>query len=65
MRSKTNLVPGEPINASKWFNLFSFDVMGDLGFGKSFNMLESGETHWAIKLLGEGEYHSIHRFLQY
>jgi cytochrome P450 len=39
---------------SKWFNLYSFDVMGDLGFGRSFNMLESGETHWAIKLLNEG-----------
>ena len=28
--------------------------MGDLAFGKSFNMLDSGEEHWAIKLLGEG-----------
>ena len=28
--------------------------MGDLGFGSSFNMLESGEEHWAIKLLNEG-----------
>lgn len=45
---------GQSINASKWFNLYSFDVMGELGFGKSFNMLESGETHWAIKLLGQG-----------
>lgn len=39
---------------SKWFNLYSFDVMGDLGFGASFHMLESGELHWAIKLLNEG-----------
>lgn len=39
---------------SKWFNLYSFDVMGDLGFGKPFNMLESGEMHWAIKLLNAG-----------
>ena len=28
--------------------------MGDLGFGKSFDMLESGKTHWAIKLLNAG-----------
>ncbi|KAF2725012.1 putative cytochrome P450 [Polychaeton citri CBS 116435] len=45
---------GRPIQANKWLNLFSFDVMGDLGFGKSFEMLDKGETHWAIKLLGAG-----------
>lgn len=28
--------------------------MGDLAFGKSFDMLQSGEEHWAIKLLNEG-----------
>lgn len=45
---------GRPINVSKWFNLYSFDVMGDLAFGASFNMLEASEEHWAIKLLNEG-----------
>ncbi|KAI9874353.1 MAG: hypothetical protein M1830_009845 [Pleopsidium flavum] len=44
---------GQPVNATKWFNLFSFDVMGDLAFGTSFNMLETSEEHWAIKLLNE------------
>ncbi len=39
---------------SKWFNLYSFDVMGDLGFGADFHMLESGELHWAIRLLNQG-----------
>lgn len=28
--------------------------MGDLAFGKSFNMLQSGETHMAVKLLIDG-----------
>jgi len=28
--------------------------MGDLGYGQSFNMLESGEAHWAIKVLDAG-----------
>jgi hypothetical protein len=32
----------------------SFDVMGDLAFGKSFDMLTSGATHSAIKLLQVG-----------
>lgn len=36
------------------FNLFSFDVMGDLAFGESFDMLEMSQVHWAIKLLKDG-----------
>ncbi|OAP58578.1 hypothetical protein AYL99_07668 [Fonsecaea erecta] len=45
---------GGPMNVSKWFNLYSFDVMGDLAFGASYQCLESGEMHWAIKLLNDG-----------
>lgn len=45
---------GQSINASRWFNFYSFDVMGDLAFGKSFNMLKSGEQHHALKLLVAG-----------
>ena len=43
-----------PINASKWFNLYSFDVMGELAFGKDYGMLDSGERHWALNILIEG-----------
>jgi hypothetical protein len=32
------------MNASRWFNYFSFDMMGDMAFGKSFDMLKTGET---------------------
>lgn len=52
--NKIGNLSGKPINASKWFNLYSFDVMGDLGFGEPFDMLESGEEHWAIALLNAG-----------
>lgn len=45
---------GKPLNASLWFNYYSFDVMGELAFGKSFDMLKTGEKHHAIKLLHEG-----------
>lgn len=45
---------GQKVNITKYFNLYSFDVMGDLAFGASFQMLESNEEHWAIKLLNEG-----------
>lgn len=29
--------------------------MGDLAFGKSFDMLKNGEKHYAIKLLSDGQ----------
>lgn len=41
------------MDMSLWFNLYSFDVMGDLGFGQSFHSLEEGKMHWAILLLDE------------
>jgi cytochrome P450 len=44
---------GKELNATRWFNFYSFDVMGDLAFGRSFNMLTRGEEHYAIKLLHE------------
>jgi len=46
---------GQPIDMSQWFNLWSFDVMGDLAFGKSFSMLQTASTHWAIKLLNDSQ----------
>ncbi|KAK0328681.1 hypothetical protein LTR82_000613 [Friedmanniomyces endolithicus] len=45
---------GTPVNASNWFNLYSFDVMGSLAFGKDYHMLESGERPPALELLKEG-----------
>ena len=51
---KLGEMSGKPVNVSKWFNLYSFDVMGDLGFGEPFDMLKSGEEHWAIALLNAG-----------
>ncbi|PYH90165.1 cytochrome P450 [Aspergillus ellipticus CBS 707.79] len=41
----------QPVDASKWFSMYSFDVMGDLTFGAGFESLERGEDHWAIRLL--------------
>jgi tryprostatin B 6-hydroxylase len=45
---------GSSMNASKWFNYYSFDAMGDLAFGKSFNMLQNDQEHWAVGLLNSG-----------
>lgn len=42
---------GRPLNASLWFNFYSFDVMGDLSLGESFGMLDRGESHFAMRTL--------------
>lgn len=44
----------QPLNITKWFNLYIFDIMGDLAFAKSFKMLESTEEHFAVKVLDDG-----------
>lgn len=45
---------GRPMDMAKWFNLYSFDVMGDLAFGSSFHMLETSKEHYAVALLNDG-----------
>ncbi|KAF3038407.1 hypothetical protein E8E11_005959 [Didymella keratinophila] len=39
----------EPFDASAWSMFYSFDVMGEVGLGKDFNNLTSGQEHPAIK----------------
>ena len=45
---------GEPVNVTDWLMWYSFDVMGDMAFGKPFNMLENSKNHWAIDLSNLG-----------
>ncbi len=42
---------GEPVDVSTWFYFFSFDVMGDFAFAKSFNMLRDEKWHYAVIML--------------
>lgn len=42
---------GSPMEISRWFNYYSFDVMGDLAFGESFNMLVDGKDAYILKQL--------------
>jgi cytochrome P450 family 628 len=44
-----------PINVSKWFNYFSFDVMGELAFAHSFDLLETGKRHEVLDMLEKGQ----------
>ncbi|KAM0540773.1 hypothetical protein ACHAPJ_013518, partial [Fusarium lateritium] len=41
---------GNPFNLTKWINFYTFDVMGDLAFGKGFDMLVNGVEHEFLKL---------------
>ena len=36
------------------FHMFGFDVMGDLAFGKQFDMLRTGKEHHAIAMTRTG-----------
>lgn len=42
---------GKPMNATDWFNFYSFDVMGDLAFGANFDMLQEGIKHYFMTQL--------------
>ncbi|KAI1377899.1 cytochrome P450 [Hypoxylon crocopeplum] len=42
---------GKPINVSDWFYFFTFDVMGEFAFARSFGMLQDEKWHFAVRLL--------------
>ncbi|GIC93734.1 cytochrome P450 monooxygenase ftmC [Aspergillus udagawae] len=46
--------PHGNIDISTWFNFYSYDVMGDLAFARSFGMLDTQSNHWAIDVLLSG-----------
>ncbi|KAI4664778.1 uncharacterized protein J4E79_003076 [Alternaria viburni] len=41
------------VRITDWVNFYSFDVMGDVGFNRSFDMMEKGKEDPVIKLLHE------------
>ncbi|KAI1133306.1 cytochrome P450, partial [Nemania abortiva] len=45
---------GHSIDITRLFKSYSFDIMGELAFGRSFEMLETNKEHEAIKLLNSG-----------
>ncbi|PGH20117.1 hypothetical protein AJ80_03685 [Polytolypa hystricis UAMH7299] len=42
---------GETVDIGKWFNFLTFDVIGDLAFGESFNCLETKQFHFWVALV--------------
>ena len=43
----------DSVRINNWLNFYSFDVMGDVGFNRSFDMINKGEEDALIKLLHE------------
>ncbi|KAE8349061.1 cytochrome P450 [Aspergillus coremiiformis] len=56
----TSVADDEPVNISTLLTWYSYDVMGDLAFGQSFEMLEKSASHWAILMI-----HSMLKPLEY
>lgn len=46
-----NVAKQPSVRITDWTNYYSFDVMGDVGFNRSFGMVEKGEEARVIKLL--------------
>ncbi|KAJ6133260.1 hypothetical protein N7471_008475 [Penicillium samsonianum] len=40
-----------PIDMTRWFSYYAFDVMGRLAFGKSFNMIAEGKEAYFLKTI--------------
>lgn len=60
---------GDPLDMAKWFNYFSFDVMGELAFGKSFGRLEAGQENMYMTVFHQlmdliGLLYSVPRLMQ-
>jgi hypothetical protein len=48
---------GTPVVVNNWIQCFSFDLMGELGFSKTYRSLETGKLHPAVQ--------KIKHFLQF
>ncbi|RGP77278.1 hypothetical protein FLONG3_4793 [Fusarium longipes] len=59
LTDKVEQTKGEPLNIGAWINFYTFDIVGDLAFGTSFNYLENGvkddfliQSHESQALMG-------------
>ena len=44
---------GSAFDITRWFSFYTFDVMGELAFGKSFRQLEDNVQHYMSRLSHE------------
>lgn len=46
-------VVGAEVEMTSWFNYITFDIIGDLAFGESFNCLQNSQYHpWIAAVFG-------------
>ncbi|KAL4910498.1 hypothetical protein BDW74DRAFT_164408 [Aspergillus multicolor] len=45
---------GKPVNLVEWFNMTTFDIIGDLTFGEPFGCLETGTLHPWVRGIFDG-----------
>lgn len=50
---------GEPKNVSNWCDYLTFDIMGDLAFGKPFHMLENEKNRFARDLISNAAHRHV------
>jgi len=41
----------DPVDMTTWFNLLTFDIIGELAFGESFGGVKSGEMHLWVSVV--------------
>ncbi|KAF7593379.1 hypothetical protein BBP40_011568 [Aspergillus hancockii] len=51
LKNKANGDEANIVNFNRWYNYFTFDVMGQLVFGESFNCLQNSDYHPWVKLI--------------
>ena len=54
LKERISRSAGRPINVTAWSRYFSFDVMGDFAFGRSFEMMRNGKNHFTVDILHQG-----------
>ena len=54
LKERISKSAGKPINVTAWSGNFSFDVMGDLAFGQSFDMMRNGKNHFIVDIIRQG-----------
>ena len=53
LHNQASQVSTEKVDLTKWFNWMTFDLIGDLAFGESFNCLEDQANHpWVQMIFG-------------
>ena len=52
----------QPRDMAMWTNYFTLDVISDLTFGQSFNMLKSPRLRWLVEAIVSGNRHIYMRF---